>query len=304
MARCAAWRLALCLLVRAEARCEEGQVKVLNGLIDGPVLSLLNMTARRLFPSTAGRCADATDPSLKRCSDMADFPLALSGGGITVNATYITHVDTLRISKLSLVCGPRGVPSEDQEMFFEVSGYFSELAVAVAGHVVAPQVTIDVDAPCTPGKACIFHERDLGFNATGRLACHHHTDSFGIQLDPASMVSFSKPLIVRIGSLKIDFTDKVVSAMNVCANQDCGSFPCPKGLSAVCRMSCGKPPWKLPGRDLAKIEKAGLDEDQLNETKKDLAEITKAGLDADQRNNTGPHARIHLRQQSVPQVCL
>lgn len=227
--------LVLCCLAPTAWSCTDLEARVANELVDRAATDVLNELIRTQVSKTLGHCSDATADQLAPCKDVDSFPITQEGTDYQLEVPYVTHIDTAKLTNVSLRCDkdPRS-SSPDKHFFTDIRGYFDELAVAMEVHVGFPPVTID--APCYGSERCVFDQHRVAFNVVGRIVCHS-TTAFGLELDGAKGITFDRPIQIQVSHLPaIDITKQVIGGVQKAASK--AKMACPGDLATLCEIIC------------------------------------------------------------------
>lgn len=226
----------LCCLTSSAAGCTDFEASVANRMLGPAVMGFLNDLLATEMAKTWGDCKKATQTELQKCLDASAFPVEKTGTDYDLQVPYITHLDTAKLTSLSLRCDKDPASSSPKKYFFaDIGASLDELAVALSVTLTMPPVTID--APCTSGEKCFFDEHKLGVNIAGRVLCRDAT-SLGLELEGDDGITFDHPIQVTVSDHlpAIDITKAVKSGVQETVAS--ATLPCTGSLESVCKVMC------------------------------------------------------------------
>lgn len=206
--------------------CTEKGAEIANVLIDKPTVDLTNLIIRHSVPKTIGVCA-GLDPSLLPCKNVSKFPVHKSGGDYKVDVDYVTGLNTLNMTNVSVRCDNTTflTPLDGRRWFVEIDGTFDNLLVPAHAHIDFPPMSPTINV----------NPKDLQFHAVGRIDCYDKS-SFGIQLDPMTNSFSMSDIKVHYSVIDKNITPDIVKAVKEAVNK--AQFKAPKALQGLVDLIC------------------------------------------------------------------
>jgi len=199
-------RLALLLggcLAGAAAGCSEREAEVFNRLVGRRLLQFADAALGNLSLKTVGDCSAVTSPDQKPCRGIPTFPLHEKGEDWELDVEYVTGLNSLRMTNISLRCDPNSTAAPSQLAWFtQLDVTMAQFAMMVSAHVDFPKLQ----------KTMLESVPNLTAHMVARATCVNDT-SLELQLDPAEGSLTLSKVPVDISIIHVDVSRAIVQAV-------------------------------------------------------------------------------------------